>query len=440
MQLNNLHFPGKEGAINLEILDGKITSIRPSLPERITANSVSPENKLSPDNRSSQNNSHSSNNRPAPDNRPVPDNRTSPDNRSSPDNRLPSDLSLSFNNALVFPGLINSHDHLDFNLFPSFGKRIYRNYREWGADIQTLNKDEIAAILKIPQPLRTRWGLYKNLLNGFTTVVNHGDRLETNDNLITVFQDYHCMHSVGFEKRWKWKLNSPWKTRYPFVLHVGEGTDTAAKLEIDRLLRWNLFKRPLVGVHGVAMNEVQASFFKALVWCPASNYFLLDGTASVDRLKKNVPLLFGTDSTLTASWNSWDQIRIAREENKVTDTELLDMLTTTPAAIWGLTGCGELTTGSRADLVIARPREGLKGMDAFYAISPEDLLLVLHKGNIRLFDASLLETPSAGGLPVSSFYKTAIGNSFKYIQGDLPGLMQEILRYYPELVFPATTG
>jgi cytosine/adenosine deaminase-related metal-dependent hydrolase len=399
MQLNNLHFPGKKGAIDLQILDGKITSILPSLPEKITA-----------------------------------------------DNVLPSDLSLSFNNALVFPGLINSHDHLDFNLFPSLGNRIYSNYTEWGPDIQARNKDEIAAILKIPQPLRTRWGLYKNLLNGFTTVVNHGERLETDDNLITVFQDYHCLHSVGFEKRWKWKLNSPWKTRHPFVLHVGEGTDTAAGLEIDRLLRWNLFKRPLVGVHGVAMNEKQASSFRALVWCPASNYFLLDGTASVDRLKNKVPLLFGTDSTLTASWNSWDQIRMAREENKVTDVELLDMLTTTPAAIWGLAGCGELTTGSRADLVIARPREGLKGMDAFYSLNPEDLLLILHKGNIRLFDASLLEPPSVGGLPakticglpVSSFYKTSIGNSFKYIQGDLPGLIQEILRFYPELVFPAT--
>lgn len=165
MRLNNLHFPGKEGAIDLQIRNGKITSILPS-------SLLSAKEQL-------------------------------------PDNNTPFEPAISFNNALIFPGLINSHDHLDFNLFPSFGNRIYRNYTEWGPDIQARHKDEIAAILKIPQPLRTRWGLYKNLLNGFTTVVNHGDRLETDDNLITVFQDYHCLHSVGFEKRWKWKLNSP---------------------------------------------------------------------------------------------------------------------------------------------------------------------------------------------------------------------------------------
>ena len=382
MRLSNLHFPGGEGAKDLQIDDGKITAI------------------LS----------------------------------SSQGNGLPS--RLSFEDALVFPGLINSHDHLDFNLFPSLGNKIYKNYTTWGQDIHTHNKEEIAAVLKIPRQLRTLWGLYKNLLNGFTTVVNHGEKLETDGNIITVFQDYHCLHSVGFEKSWRWKLNRPGRSERPFVLHVGEGIDAAAGLEIDRLIRWNLFKRPLIGVHGVAMSEKQAAAFRALVWCPASNYFLLGQTASIDRLKSKVPVLFGTDSTLTASWNSWDQIRMARDENKVTDEELLDTLTRAPATIWGLTGCGELTTGSRADLVIARPVKGLKGMDAFYALNPEDFLLILHKGNVRMFDESLLGPLSAGGLPVNKFYRTPIGNSIKYMEGDLPGLMQEILRYYPELVFP----
>src|SRR5688572_1349169 len=87
--------------------------------------------------------------------------------------------SLIFKDAMVFPGLINSHEHLDFNLFPRLGHGIYDNYKEWGRDIHEKDKDLIAEVLKVPISLRTQWGIYKNLLNGVTTVVNHGPRLRS---------------------------------------------------------------------------------------------------------------------------------------------------------------------------------------------------------------------------------------------------------------------
>src|SRR5581483_2689968 len=80
-----------------------------------------------------------------------------------------SDKGIEFTDAIVFPGLINSHDHLDFNLFPQLGNRKYNNYVEWGDDIHKQNKDIIDKVLKVPQKLRVQWGIYKNLLNGVTT-------------------------------------------------------------------------------------------------------------------------------------------------------------------------------------------------------------------------------------------------------------------------------
>jgi hypothetical protein len=96
-----------------------------------------------------------------------------------------------------------------------------------------------------------------------------------------------------------------------------------------------------------------------------------------------------------------------------------------------------LAIGSQADLIIARPGKEEHGMDAFYALNPQDFLLIMHKGNIRMFDGSLLGSLSAQGLPVTTFYKIAIADSTKYVQGNLPGLMEEIHSYYPELRFPA---
>src|ERR1700753_935960 len=82
---------------------------------------------------------------------------------------------LNFDNAIVFPGLVNSHDHLDFNLFPQLGGERYNNYRQWGKHIHQYYKNEIAAVLEIPKVLRYEWGVFKNLLCGVTTVVNHGE-------------------------------------------------------------------------------------------------------------------------------------------------------------------------------------------------------------------------------------------------------------------------
>src|SRR4051812_44984503 len=83
---------------------------------------------------------------------------------TSPDSDMNDALQLHFSDALVFPGLINSHDHLDFNLFPQLGKRIYQNYTEWGAYIHKQFKQEIANVLQVPPALRIQWGIYKNLL------------------------------------------------------------------------------------------------------------------------------------------------------------------------------------------------------------------------------------------------------------------------------------
>jgi len=102
--------------------------------------------------------------------------------------------------SLLLPGLINAHDHLDFNLFPQLGNKQYQNYTEWGPFIHANFKKEIKEVLNIPQALRTQWGIYKNLINGFTTVVNHGEKLFVERELITVLQDITNLHSPAFEK------------------------------------------------------------------------------------------------------------------------------------------------------------------------------------------------------------------------------------------------
>jgi cytosine/adenosine deaminase-related metal-dependent hydrolase len=348
---------------------------------------------------------------------------------------LTDNFQINFQDAFAFPGLINSHDHLDFNCFPVLSKKTYNNYTEWGKHIHETYPNEIKEVLKIPLHLRAAWGMYKNLLAGVTTVVNHGTVLKFTDPLITIRQDFQSLHSVKFQKFWKWKLNNPFERKKICVIHTGEGTDVQSSKEIDELLKWNLWKRKLIGIHAVAMNPQQAKKFIGLVWCPVSNRQLLNKNADITRLKESTRLVFGTDSTLTGNWNAWHHLRFARSTQMVSDAELFEMVTRSAAKLWNSPN-GAIRHGKKADIVIARNKTGNSTWDGFFETDPEDILMVIHKGNIRLIDSEYFQQLKQGNFDTSNFYPVTINGIIKFVEGDLPALMAKIKKYYPKAVFP----
>jgi hypothetical protein len=287
----------------------------------------------------------------------------------------------------------------------------------------------------VPVHLREQWGIYKNLLNGVTTVVNHGRKIKDKSRPINIYEDCQSIHSVQFQKGWWLALNNPFKKNIIAAIHTGEGVDPSAEQEISKLTGCNLLKRELIGIHGVAMNGSQAGAFKALVWCPESNYFLLNRTAPVNLLKKHVPILFGTDSTLTGNWNLWEHLRLARKTKFMTDQEIFNTLTINAAKAWNL-NCGEIVKGRSADIVIARSKDTVAGTESFFDLNPEDILLVIHKGEISLFDEELC--PQLTGIDLEEYGRIYIKGAGKYVAGNLPGLMQKIKQYYSSVYFPVT--
>lgn len=335
---------------------------------------------------------------------------------------------LELNGVMVLPGFINSHDHLDFNLFPQLCNRLYANYTEWGRDIHRVNADVIGAVQKVPLNLRIQWGLYKNLLNGFTTVVNHGECLRTGDELVNVFQDCYSLHSPAFEKNWILKLNHPLRNRKPFVMHIGEGTDEAAGSEINTVIRSNFFTRRIIAVHGVAMDKELAASFAAIVWCPASNFFLLGKTASVDLLKQDTKIIFGTDSTLTSSWYAGEHFKTAMGTGMVDEEELLSMLTVMPAHVWGLEDRGSVEEGMRADLLI------MEDGNKFFSERPAGMLIVINGGEIKVLAENMQQLLQLPG--IADFDKIVIKGKRMLVKPGLLKLVKEILSFYPAAEIP----
>lgn len=373
--------------------------------------------------------------------------------------------------AAVFPGLINSHDHLDYNLFPQLGNHQYTNYLDWGRDIHQVNSAVIQAVLKVPKPLRVQWGLYKNMLAGVTTVVQHGEifkktEADRGEPLIHIFNGCKSLHSVKLEKYWRLKLNRPFAGKRPFVIHVGEGTDAETKAELGKLLRWNLFNRDLIGIHGLALeaetldkvaDSNQAAAFKALVWCPVSNYFLYGKTADISAIKEKTAILFGTDAAVSAHWDIWAHLRLAKELGYLSDAALMGAVGEKAAEIWKLSNTGKIEPGYDADLIITTitntiTTSAVKPSAHFFNTRPEHLLLVMCKGRVTLFDHSLLgqmdlkadshsnKDTYTDTITKLHYCKIYLAGIKKYVLGDLPGLVTAIRKYYPDWTLPLPIG
>jgi cytosine/adenosine deaminase-related metal-dependent hydrolase len=351
---------------------------------------------------------------------------------SAPDN---DHFRIHFTNGLALPGFINSHDHLDFNCFSPLGNEIYDSYTAWGKDIHKRYRDQIQAVLNIPQQLRVSWGMYKNLLSGITTVINHGAHLKIDGPLINIHQDTQSLHSVRFENKWKWKLNNPLKKNKICVIHAGEGAVEVSRKEVDELVKYNLLNRKIVAVHGVAMSAEQSARFLGLVWCPESNRILLNTHADIGLLKLNTQIVFGTDSTLTGDWNIWEHLRLARTLKQISDAELFDTVTSTPAHLWGLNN-GGLYPGKDADLVIVKAENESVSWNDLYMTDPKDILMVLHKGKIRMFDNSLLSQLNSLQIDLYKYSKVNMNGIVKFVEGDLPRLTTDIRSYHSHIRFP----
>jgi cytosine/adenosine deaminase-related metal-dependent hydrolase len=287
-------------------------------------------------------------------------------------------------NAIAFPGLINSHDHLEFDVYEQLDGGPYRDYLHWAQEIKRRHAERINVLEALPRAVRIRAGIAKNLLCGVTTVAHHGVHAEYTGSSMTVVAGTRTIHSPRMEGRRGLLVPD----RRPVVVHIGEGTDDQSMQEIDAFTRWNVWRKTLIGVHGIAMRADQAPRFAAIVWCPVSNEFLYGKTAAISELKHRTAILFGTDATLSGPWSIWTHIRRARALNQLSDKELIDALTATAARTWRLSNNGRLEPGAAADVVVAEKRFK-DSIEAFFAVEPENILLVIKHGRVVLCDASL---------------------------------------------------
>jgi cytosine/adenosine deaminase-related metal-dependent hydrolase len=332
------------------------------------------------------------------------------------------DAVIDLDGAVVLPGLVNAHDHLELNHYGAIkGRPSYANAGEWIDDMRPrLSRD--AAMLRnraYPLPAKLFIGGLKNLLAGVTTVAHHNPyyRGIARACPIRVLDRYGWAHSLALERGPVGARGEPGgdvQARFgataptvPFMVHAAEGVDQASEDEFARLDGKGCVAANTVLVHGVALTlqnwarlvEQQTS----LVWCPASNAFLFGRTAPIREFLDHSAssrdrICLGTDSRLTGARDLLDELRVAQEQ--ATSEELLRMVTSSPRCALRLRDAGEIAEGAAADLVVF-PR-GSRPADVLVQARRSDVRLVTIAGRPMVGATELAPLFEARDVPVRS--------------------------------------
>jgi cytosine/adenosine deaminase-related metal-dependent hydrolase len=289
----------------------------------------------------------------------------------------------------LLPGLINAHDHLNLDLLPPLGTPPYPSAYAWHDDLERNYPAVAVQHGPVPEADRIRWGAYRNLFSGVTTVAHHGPlpwRFFPDGTLPTrVRLPMAWAESLRVEPDVATRARHA-RGRMPFAIHLAEGVDRVAAAEIDRLDAAGALHEGTMVVHGVGLDangcRLLAERRASLVWCPRSNHFLLGATAAVETLPAEVAVALGTDSTMTGSVTLFDEVRFAAGLGKVPPERLVAMVTAEAARVLGRPDLGRIAVGTPADL-IALPDAG-GAATTLLAARPGALVLVMVGGRVRL--------------------------------------------------------
>jgi 5-methylthioadenosine/S-adenosylhomocysteine deaminase len=357
--------------------------------------------------------------------------------KDSLDLKLESDL-------ILFPAIINVHDHLRGNYLPKVGPtppNFYEKCADWEKELRV--SDVVKERSKLSEEDCYFLSAYKNLFSGAPTVNDHYPHEINNKYIpklpIRVISNYSLAHeTTKYSLDWgdgiETEHNKAVKGNHAFIIHMEEGFTEEYQKGIEVLEELDCLDEYDILIHCIGFSEEDIKKTKktgaTVTWCPASNYYMYNATCKIKKiLKAGINVTLGTDSTATGSINIIDEIHFAQKMYKKMYGEELDlktlfnMVTINPAKAFRMDkDLGSIEKGKLADLLLIRTKEK-NPYKAFSEFEMEDIELVLLEGR-PLYGSS--QYKDFFNIKNNSYSDIKVKGREKFVIGNPVGLMHQI--------------
>lgn len=282
-----------------------------------------------------------------------------------------NNVTISLKGKKVYPGFVNSHDHLLASYLPKVGGN--EKHKSWlSYDNLYKSSGVFAERQQIDPEILYYLGAYKNLFAGVTTVFDHIPHYIQNPFRgilpVKLISDYTLAHSIGnYSLGWGEGPSLEYRMAehagLPFVTHLAEGLDDDSRQSLRLLEKMDALGGHSVLVHCLPFGpkEVEKILEKgaSVVWCPTSNLHIFGKTTNIKLfLDMGVNVCLGTDYSPSGSVNLLEELKTAKSiyfglyGEELPETTLLKMVTENPRKAFRLGNPDALMPGLSADLLV----------------------------------------------------------------------------------------
>lgn len=336
----------------------------------------------------------------------------------------PGATKLSVTDSYIFPGFIDAHNHVPYNVLPKWKPpKLYSNRYEWRKDQDYLKfKEPYDKLLeKNLQCEMIKYSEIKAMISGVTTIQGtypvNGHKL-CYDTLIRNAENYNGLelpgnyitHILDIDK-FNGKID--WNETKSLPIHLAEGVDEKSRQEFITMQEKGLFRGETAIIHGTALGEKE---FKEmgekgtkLIWSPQSNLVLYGQTTNVKlALENGVQVSLGVDWNLSGSNHILDELRVAEKVNSEKFGGIIkdwvNLITINPAKALALDGyIGRLAPDLKADISVLRMKDSNPSASLLKS-DLQDVEMVWVGGNLLFADEPILQIIKPGQCELMTVY------------------------------------
>jgi cytosine/adenosine deaminase-related metal-dependent hydrolase len=329
----------------------------------------------------------------------------------------PGGIPVVETSGLIFPGLIDAHNHAAYNVLDAipFGVTFEDRYEWQNAPLYAEFRDQYKAIRDhggagAQTDFIHKLAELRALCAGTTTIqgvncnghqydafahqgmgINNAERFPNR----ILSSTFPLSQSATY---WQNRTNEYWDR---FVIHLAEGINTAALEEFETWQALSVLDNRTTIIHGVALGMPEWAILSTanghLVWSPRSNMTLYGQTADIPgALTAGVNVALAPDWTESGSPHLLEEMKFARNigdslwGGTLTPLLLTEMVTCNAADALGAAGkIGKIAVGFTADLMVI-PGTTMAPYDSLLAMEPGDVALTVVSGRPMYGDPSLM--------------------------------------------------